>query len=154
FHNGVDIAAPVGTLVYPVVSGNVIKSQRDEIVVRTDDARTFQYWHLVPRVGVGEEVVARTTVLGTIAPEYDHVHLTEIDGFRIQTPLDPGHLEPYRDHTAPEVEALSFHTIAGDALGGTRLGGRITIDAQAIDVPPVPVPGAWFGFPVAPALVS
>jgi murein DD-endopeptidase MepM/ murein hydrolase activator NlpD len=154
FHNGIDIAAPVGTSVYPVVSGRVVELGQDEIVVRTADARTFQYWHLDARVRVGEEVLARSTILGTIAPEYDHVHLSEIDGFRIENPLEPGHLEPYRDHTAPEVEGLSFSTTAGKALDPMRIRGRVTIQAQASDLPPLPVAGAWFGFPVAPAVVS
>ena len=62
FHNGIDIVASPGTPVYPVVSGRVVRAKPDEIVVDTDDGRSFQYYHLSQRpsrVQVGKLVVAR-----------------------------------------------------------------------------------------------
>ena len=154
FHNGIDIAAPAGTPVYPVVSGIVSIRSSDELVVATADGRLFQYWHLLTQVHTGEHVVARQTILGRIRPEADHVHLTEIDGFRVHNPVDPGHLEPYRDHTPPEVVTLDFDDSTGATLAPQALHGRVLIGAVARDTPPLPVPGAWLGYPVTPALVA
>lgn len=154
FHNGVDISAPVGTPVYPVVSGVAHVKSGDRIGVTTDDGRTFQYVHIKPLVQPGQPVIADTTVLGTVMAGFKHVHLTEIDHFRAHNPLDPGHLEPYRDHTVPDVDSVSFTTVAGAPLDPEHLYGRIHIAAEADDVTPVPVPGHWFGFPVTPALIT
>src|ERR1700730_8329212 len=48
FHNGIDISAPNGTDVYPVVSGIVHLLDGLAIVVRTHGGRKFQYYHVVP----------------------------------------------------------------------------------------------------------
>jgi hypothetical protein len=155
FHNGVDIAAATGTPVYPVASGTVqARSYGDEVVVSSPDGRTFQYFHVAPRVHAGQYVVAYRTVLGVVLPEWHHVHLSELDGFRIHNPLDPGHLEPYRDYTVPTVLAIDFRTAHDRPLDPTRLHGAVAISADAEDYPPLPVPGAWFDFPVTPALVA
>lgn len=69
FHNGIDIAARPGTAVYPVVSGGVVTRGRNEIIVLTDDGRSFQYEHLKRVVHQGQLVVAQRTVLGWIQPE-------------------------------------------------------------------------------------
>lgn len=153
FHNGIDIAEPAGTAVYPVVSGTVFVRSSDELVVVTKDDRRFQYWHLLAQVRDGQHVVARHTVLGRIRPELHHVHLTEIDGFRVHNPADPGHLEPYQDHTPPQVVALDIETTDGRPIAPGDLYGRVLIGAVAQDTPPLPVPGAWRGLPVTPALV-
>ncbi len=157
FHNGVDISAAAGTPVYPVVSGTVSAAPypQDEVVVVTDDFRTFQYFHVTPSVRPGERVVAERTVLGTVKPEWWHVHLTEIDGFRTHNPADPGHLEPYRDHTVPVIKGLIFTSGRGTRLEAARLHGAIQIAVNASDVPPLPVfPEFWEDLPVTPALVS
>jgi hypothetical protein len=155
FHNGVDIVAATGAPVYPVVSGTVqAHSYADEVVVSTDDGRTFQYFHVAPRVHAGQHVVAYRTVLGLVLPEWHHVHLSEIDSFRVHNPLDPGHLEPYRDYTVPTVLGIDFRTARGRPLDPTRLDGAVAISADAVDYPPLPVPGAWFDLPVTPALVA
>jgi murein DD-endopeptidase MepM/ murein hydrolase activator NlpD len=42
FHNGVDISAPTGTPVYPVVSGIAHVNSGDLVAVTTNDRRAFQ----------------------------------------------------------------------------------------------------------------
>ena len=95
FHNGIDIAAATGTAVYPVVSGRAGIGYADEVIVVTGDGRTFQYFHIRPTIARGQQVVAGKTIIGYVLPGWLHVHLSEIDGFRVHNPLDPGHLEPY-----------------------------------------------------------
>jgi hypothetical protein len=154
FHNGVDISARTGAPVYPVVSGVVKIASGDRVVIITGDFRTFQYFHVAPTVRTGQRVSAYRDVLGTVRPEWHHVHLTEIDGFRVHNPLDPGHLEPYSDRTIPSVEAVVFKDEHGNLLAPNSLHGRIQIAADAHDLPPIPVPGIWFGLPVTPAVVA
>jgi hypothetical protein len=155
FHNGIDIYARTGTAVYPVVSGTVERRlYADEVSVETNDGRIFQYFHIRPRVQVGAHVVAYRTLLGRVLPEWLHIHLSEIDVFRVHNPLDPGHLEPYADHTTPSVDALSFSAADGHAVSPQRLTGDVIVAANAEDLPPIPVPGEWFDLPVTPALIS
>jgi hypothetical protein len=66
FHNGVDIAAAASTSVYPVVSGTVVRARPGQIVVRTGDGRTFQYYHLDSAVHSGQYVVAQRTIIGKV----------------------------------------------------------------------------------------
>ena len=154
FHNGVDIYAPDGTAVYPVVSGLAHIKSGDEVSVTTGDGRAFQYFHIAPAVTPGERVTAYRTVLGYVRRPFQHVHLTEIDDFRAHNPLDPGHLEPYHDRTVPTVEQFLFTNGDGRPLDPRALRGTVTIAADAADTPAMPVPGHWFGFPVAPAFVG
>jgi hypothetical protein len=154
FHNGVDISAPDGAAVYPVVSGLAHIKSGDEVSVTTGDGRAFQYFHIRPVVTPGEPVVAYRTVLGRILRPWQHVHLTEIDDFRVHNPLDPGHLEPYHDHTVPTVQQLSFTGLNDQPLDPRSLQGAVSIVADASDTPAIAVPGHWLGFPVTPAYVS
>jgi hypothetical protein len=154
FHNGVDISAPAGTAVYPVVSGRAAIGYSDEVIVATQDDRLFQYFHIKPAIRPGQRVIAYRTILGRILPEALHVHLSEIDGFRVHNPVDPGHLVPYVDHTVPEVIDLLFADTAGQSLDPHDLHGLVFAAADADDEPPLPVPIPWFDYPVTPALVS
>ncbi len=155
FHNGVDIAAAPGTPVYPVVSGRVVKVGDHEIVVHTNDERTFQYIHLRGNVELGQEVVAEHTVIGWIQQPFDHVHLTEIDHWRVQNPLARGHLEPYADHTTPRAIALDFDNGRSPKLTeGGRIGRSDALAIEAIDTPAMLVPGPFAGLPETPALVE
>jgi hypothetical protein len=154
FHNGIDISAATGTRIYPVASGYARIGYGDEVILVTTDDRVFQYFHIRPRIQPGQFVTAGRTVLGRVLPGWHHVHLTEIDGFRVHNPVDPGHLEPYADHTVPIVDDLQFRDAHGEDVDPENLRGRVEIVANAKDMPPIPVPGEWFGFPVTPALVT
>jgi murein DD-endopeptidase MepM/ murein hydrolase activator NlpD len=153
FHFGVDISAPDGTAAFPVVSGKVTHVESDWIGVDVGGGRSFQYWHLDAAVKTGQQVQARTTKLGTIKTDVEHVHLTEISGGKIVNPLAAGHLTPYADNTDPEVGSISFRT-GGSLLLPNFLRGLVEIVAEAYDFPTLPVPGAWQGMPTAPALLT
>ena len=144
FHNGIDIYAPTGTAVYPVVSGRAGIGYGDEVIVVTADGRTFQYFHIRPAVAPQQHVVAYRTVIGHVLPGWLHVHLSEIDGYRVHNPLDPGHLEPYRDRTVPVVHRIEASGRGGGALATGDLHGVVRLAADASDMPavPVPVPGS------------
>jgi len=150
FHNGIDIAAPNGTRVYPVVTGVAHVVGRDEVRVRRGD-RVFRYQHIRPLVHDRERVVADVTVLGTIRAPFGHVHLTEIDRMRVINPLL--HIRPYTDRVVPSVRAIVFAARDGKRIDGTTLSGEVIVGAEADDAQSVRVPGAWGGFPVAPAIV-
>ena len=78
FHNGIDISAPGGTKVYPVRSGIAHIISGSEVIVKAPDGSwTFQYYHIDPLVFEAQAVVARKTVLGTVQPAAEHVHLSE-----------------------------------------------------------------------------
>jgi len=157
FHNGVDIGAKPGTPVYPVVSGRVMRANTGQIVVLTDDGRSFQYYHLTKAAAVqkGRCVVAYHTVLGWIRPGYEHVHLAEIDYHVVHNPLDRGHLEPYRDWTRPTATGLYLDDGSPpDKLAGRPLGPGDRLSVAVADQPPLPVSGDWYDLPEAPALVE
>jgi hypothetical protein len=155
FHFGIDISAPDGTPVYPVVSGEVVRAHKDWLAVDAGDGRTFGYWHVAPAVAVGTEVQADATVLGRVVDGAGHVHLTERDHHVPVNPLAPGHLEPYSDQTKPLVDGVYFRrsVTAGDLMPDF-LHGRVELIASAYDLPSPRVHGAWHDLPVTPALVT
>jgi len=154
FHNGVDIGAPDGTNVYPVVSGIAVLLDAESLAVKTQDGRVFQYFHIVPLVQNGEKVVAQKTLLGYIRRGAGHVHLTEIRGFRVWNPLARGGLAPYRDTTKPTVAEIDFrrwNTMQElDPLG---ICGQVSLVADVFDTPQLKISGSFAGFPISPALV-
>ncbi len=157
FHNGVDVVASPGTPVYPVVSGRVAKAKTDEIVVDTYDGRAFQYYHLSKARAIrpGKSVAAAHTVLGWIRNRFGHVHLAEIDHYVVHNPLDPGHLEPYRDWTKPVATDLYVDDgPVPSPLAGRSLGPGDMLSVAAEDPPSMSSPGEWFGLPQVPALVE
>jgi Peptidase family M23 len=155
FHFGVDISAPDGTKVYPVVSGTVSQVTHEWVGVDTGGGRSFQYWHIHASVGRGDRAEAGKTVLGTVVRGAEHVHFTELQNGRVVNPLRSGHLTPYEDATKPEVETISLRASeTGRDLMPNFVRGRLVLVAEAYDSPQLPVPGAWKGMPVAPALVT
>jgi hypothetical protein len=74
----------------------------------------------------------------------EHVHLTHLEDGRAVNPLAPRRLTPYRDRTVPKVLGIAIQ----------RAGSRVAFVAEAVDMPSLPVPGRWHGFPITPALVS
>lgn len=159
FHFGVDIAAPNGTPVYPVVSGTVSATPhakgREHVEIDAGDGTSFHYWHIRPKVRVGQRVEARRTVLGTILPPYKHVHFAEFDRGRPVNPIAPGHLSPYADTTTPRVASISVRERpTGPAVMPSLVRGRVVFVAEAYDTRELRIPGAWNDMPVAPAFVS
>jgi Peptidase family M23 len=155
FHNGIDISAPDGTAVYPVVSGTVTHASGLTVTVHTHDRRSFMYVHIVPLVTVGQHVVASRTTLGYIAATYGHVHLTEIRGYHVWNPLALGGIAPYEDLTDPTVRAVYIRRWNSlEPLNPDAVCGKVSIAADAYDTQAVPVPGAFAGFPVGPALLT
>jgi hypothetical protein len=125
------------------------------VSVRTEDDRTFQYFHIMPAVHDSQRVVARRTVLGHVMKPNHHVHLTEIRGFRVWNPLARGGIAPYRDQTLPTVDSVTLRPVNSLVpLDLASVCGTVSIVAAAFDRPPLPVIGTFAGFPVAPAFVS
>ena len=155
FHNGIDIPAPEGTPVYPVISGRVKLLDDTAVSVRTKGHGTFQYFHLIPAVLDGEHVVVRRTLLGWVMRAYEHLHFTEIRGQRVWNPLARGGIAPYRDGTVPEVSSISLRRV-GSVLPLDTAGvcGNISIAAAAFDPPSLRLPSAFADYAVSPALLT
>ena len=157
FHHGVDISAPDGSPVFAVADGTITRTHGDRVTVECVNGRALEYWHIyVPNgVRVGQRAVAGKTLLGYILPKREHVHLTELSSGRPVNPVAHGHLTPYRDTTRPAVLDISFRrSDLGAAIGAHGLSGRVSLFAEAIDTPALPVPGRWNGFPVTPAVLT
>ncbi len=144
FHHGVDISAPDATPVYAVASGTVVRTHGNRVTVDCGNGRIFEYWHLEPATRVGRHAEAGKTLLGYIQEKREHVHLRHIEAGRSVNPVAGNRLTPYSDSTVPEVLRISAR----------RDGHRIAFVARAVDMPSLPVPGRWHGFPVTPALVT
>jgi hypothetical protein len=154
FHQGVDISAPNGTAVYPVVDGTVTAATPIWVRV-TSGNRAFEYWHIKPLVRIGDHVNGDQTILGRILKPAGHVHLTEYENGHVVNPLLPGRLTPYHDSTRPTVRAISLRRgDKGRELFPTFVRGRIEIIADAYDMPTMPVQGEWHGLPTTPAQIS
>jgi hypothetical protein len=153
FHQGVDIVAPDGTPIYPVVSGIAHYLGAATLNIDAGNGLVFQYFHIVPIVGEGQTVFAKKTILGYVQPPFGHVHMTEINGTHSVNPLQKGHLTPYRDRTKPTIREVAFRNNGGMLQTPLGMCGRVELDVDAFDTPPMPVPGKFRGLPVAPALV-
>jgi hypothetical protein len=154
FHNGLDISGVPGQAVYPVVSGVAHVPDLSAVTVRSSRGRSFMYVHITPTVYDGQRVTAYKTVLGHIDAVAAHVHFSEIDTRIVVNPLGTHHLRPYRDTTKPRVAELLLLESNGTTFKTRGIAGSVELVAQAYDMPALPVPGSWYGFPVAPALVT
>jgi hypothetical protein len=155
FHNGIDIAAPAGTPVYPVVSGRVHYLDGTALSVKTKGKGVFQYFHIDNGVREGQRVIAGRTVIGYVMRSYLHVHLSWIRGGRVWNPLARDGIEPYRDRTVPQVRAINVRPEGSLVpFEGTAVCGIVSIVAAADDAAPLAVPGVWAGFPLSPALME
>jgi hypothetical protein len=152
FHDGVDIVARDGWPVYPVVSGIAHVPDPDEVVVDSG-RRRFQYWHIVAAVADGQRVCVGRTVLGHVARGAHHVHLTEVDRGHAVNPLQPAHLTPYADHTAPVVASLVVRGAEGKPVSRFDVRGHIRLVVDAYDRPSPRPWGAWSDARVSPARI-
>ena len=144
FHDGVDIDAPNGSSVYPVVSG-VVRSVKPNysVWIQAADGRAFVYTHIVTLVHPGQAAVAGVTVLGRVKIWNEHLHFSEISpSGHVVNPLLPGHLIPYRDTTRPVVTALDVR-VRGRSVSPLELRGRIALVAETHDLP-MPTGGKQF----------
>ena len=149
FHFGIDIDAPNGTAVYPVVSGTASLYDDDGVLVTSSDGRRFIYIHIVPSVRPGQAVTAGRTVLGHVTNWAQELHFTELSaGGATVDPLLPGHLTPYRDTTRPTVAAVIARDARGNALEPFDVHGRITLSANAADMPMTLQPRTTRGYAV------
>jgi hypothetical protein len=154
FHFGIDISVPAGTAVYPVASGTVTRLETHMLTVSCGGGRSFDYWHITPQVHRGDSVTAYVTVLGRVTMRAKHVHFSEaLDGAYLN-PLQAGHLVPYTDHAAPHIASISVRRSATELAFPNLLRGRVDIVVDPYDTSNLPVPGAWHGMPVAPALLT
>jgi Peptidase family M23 len=155
FHQGVDISAPDGTPVYAVASGTVIRVTREVVGVTCGNGRAFDYWHVTPKVRVGQRVEAGQTVLGFVQRPSNHVHLTQVEHGRVVNPVASGRLTPYRDTTPPQILGTRLRK-PGEAHDELPqfVRGPVELIVEAIDDPAVRVPGNWSGLPVTPARLT
>ena len=155
FHQGIDISAPDGTAVYPVMDGVVRTVTREWVQVDSDDGHAFQYWHVGAQVRVGDHVDAGRTILGRILHGAEHVHMTELQNGLPVNPLAAGHIGPYADTSTPEVTSISFRASdTGPQLLPDFLHGRVEIVAAAADSQTMLAPGIWRALPVSPARIT
>lgn len=161
FHEGVDITAADGTAVFPVAAGRVVRLTDEMLAIDCGNGRAFEYWHIRPRVHMGQQVVAGKTLLGRILHGESHVHLSELDHGYPVNPVRHGALTPYVDTTAPRVLGIALRTSEGgpDEMP-TFVRGQVYVLAQAtdyaesIDTPGLRNPRIYRNWPVAPARLT
>ena len=139
FHDGVDIDAPNGSGVYPVVSGVVRYNHAapPSCAVQAADGRAFLYTHIrLFMSSPGQAAMAGVTVLGRVKIWNEHLHFSELSssGHHVN-PLLPGHLTPYRDTTRPVVTALDIRGRGERSVTPLEVQGRIALVADAHDLP-------------------
>ena len=103
----------------------------------------------------GERVIAYTTILGRVRPNYGHVHFAELRNARPVNPLAPGHLSPYEDATAPRTESIEFRRPGtSKELLPELIRGRVEVVVAVYDDPDRPSPNAWATMPSVPAFLT
>ena len=151
FHFGVDVSAPDGTAVYATASG-IAHAKKRSVSIRLGSGASFAYWHIVPSISDGQQVVAYRTIIGHVARGWGHVHFAEWRAGGYLNPLRPGAMGPYADRTCPSTTRVSFER-SGEALEPEALRGSFDVVVEAVDAPAMSAPAPWYQLPVTPALV-
>ena len=155
FHFGVDISAPGGTNVYPVISGVVSTVTSHWVGVDVGDGRVFQYWHITPTVREGDRATIGKTVLGITTDYFQHLHFSELQDGRPVNPIRAGGLSPYVDTTIPLVKEITLRgTATGPDLVPNMVHGKVLLIAEAYDRPELAIPAPWNNMPVSPAKIT
>lgn len=147
FHDGLDLAAPLGTPVVAAAAGTVTSAGRQSdgavvVRIRHDDGSESLYGHLDPDLAVsaGDRVVAgeRIGSVGltgrTTGP---HVHFELVVGGRTVDPepwLEAGHLPGAPATAAASGSAASGSSSSGSAGSASASAGR-AFDAVADRIP-------------------
>jgi murein DD-endopeptidase MepM/ murein hydrolase activator NlpD len=120
FHAGVDIPAPAGTPIYPVLDGVVSKVENNtdtigagiNVVVNHGQQRRTAYLHMTTAtVALNQAVTAGTTPLGTVGStgaRSNHLHFTYMVGFSSEArSKNPMEILP---HAAPGTITATYRT--------------------------------------------
>jgi len=124
FHAGIDIPAPRGTPVYPVMDGVVTeivewngkRGPGNKVLVSHGDKIWTNYLHLdqfAPGLKVGQKVEAGKTLLGTVGKtgaHSEHLHLTYMVGLRSEKTSEMRSKNPLEilPHTSPSDISVDF----------------------------------------------
>ena len=155
FHWGVDISAPGGTRVYPVLSGVVSIVTPTWVAVDVGNGRVFQYWHIKPSVRKGQHATMGETVLGITTDYFQHLHFSELKNGRAVNPIREGGLAPYADTTVPFVKEIAMRRsqTSGDLMPNL-VSGKVLMIAEAYDRPELAIRWPWNNMPVSPARIT
>jgi hypothetical protein len=149
FHNGTDIPAAAGTLVYAVLPGIVATAYHDgstgyDSYVRitstiNGQSKNLTYYHTIPGVSVGQSI-SEGQQISTIA--IDHVHLMEYrSGASISTANTINSIRPlggllnYNDPWKPYIRYVKFVLDESEReVPANSLGSRVDILAHVEEI--------------------
>ena len=154
FHSGVDISVPDGSPVYAVEPGVAVRGP-DSVSLRRPNRREFGYWHVRPVIHTGQHVRLHQ-LLGYVIPGWGHVHFAETVAGHYRNPLRAGALTPYRELTAPVVDAISVGRLDGhtlQAVAPAAVTGTVGFIADAYELPSIVPPVPWNRARLVPSLV-
>lgn len=132
FHAGIDLAAPTGTNVYPVLPGEVVEVDEwdgtstgagNAITIKHSDSLATSYLHLEDMlVTVGEQVSMDDVIatVGATGASYPHLHL----GYFVELPNPNSRDERYSKNPLEILPYDDSQTINYDF----RQGGEIVLD--------------------------
>ncbi len=130
FHNGTDIPKADGEPVYAVKDGTITSmyTSGSNAYVRVND---IAYVHIKPNpsLSVGDAVVARQTILGTIYSGMGHVHFTYgYVGSEKNAMLPNSGLTPLNDPWPPIIRYVHFYVNNSDKkFPGNKISGAVDI---------------------------
>lgn len=124
FHAGIDIPAPIGTPVYPVMDGEVTaidewngkRGPGNRVLINHGSQRWTAYLHLdafAPDLQVGQKVIAGETEIGVVGKtgaNSEHLHLTYMVGLQSEKGSEMRSKNPLEilPHTPPADIAIDF----------------------------------------------